>query len=79
MDRMQTTPITAAAVRSALLARIDAYQKATGKSDSAIGKDMLNDDRFVKRIRAGGGFTLATFQKATEWLDAHSADVEKVA
>lgn len=67
---MQTTSITADTVRTALLARIDAYRAATGKSDSAVGKEALNDDKFVKRIREGGGFNVNTYQRVIDWLEA---------
>lgn len=67
---MSTNPITAEQVRAALLKRIDAYMAATGKSESSVGKDALNDDRFVARIREGGNFTVKTYQKAIDWLDA---------
>lgn len=72
MTPMSTQPITAETVRSALIARIDEYQAATGKSDSAFGKEVLNDDRFVKRVRNGAGFNLKTYQRVIDWLDAHA-------
>lgn len=65
---MSTEPITADDVRNALLARIDAYQSATGKSDSAVGKEAMKDDKWVKRIRAGGSFNLTTYQRVMDWL-----------
>lgn len=73
MAAMKTEPITADTVRNALLARIDEYQTATGKSDSAVGKDALNDDKWVKRIRAGASFNISTYQRVLDWLDAQEA------
>lgn len=70
---MSTEPITADTFRSALLNRIEAYQKATGKSDSAFGKEVLNDDKWLKRIRSGAGFHLKTYQRVQDWLDAQPA------
>lgn len=67
---MSTKSITAEQVRASLLKRIDAYKEATGKSDSAVGKDCMNDDKWVKRIRAGGSFNLTTYQRILDWLDA---------
>lgn len=67
---MLQNQITAETVRNALLARIDAYKLASGKSDSAIGKEALNDDKFVKRIRDGNGFNVNTLQKVIDWIDA---------
>ena len=70
---MLQNQITAETVRSALLARIDAYKLASGKSDSAIGKEALNDDKFVKRIREGSGFNVNTIQRVIDWIDAQDA------
>lgn len=70
---MDTTQITADQVRQSLLAAIDAYKTATGKSDSAVGKDAMNDDKWVKRIRAGGSFNLGTYQRVMDWLEAQRA------
>lgn len=66
---MDTTNITAEQVRTALIKRIDAYIASTGKSDSSVGKDAINDDKFVARVRQGGNFTLKTYQKLSDWLD----------
>lgn len=67
---MSTSNITADQVRTALIARIDAYTSISGKSDSSVGKEAINDDKFVARIRKGGNFTLSTYQKVSDWLDA---------
>lgn len=67
---MSTKHITADQVRASLIERIDAYKAASGKSDSAVGKEAMNDDKWVKRIRAGGSFNLATYQKVMDWLAA---------
>lgn len=74
---MNTHSITAETVRGALLARIDTYKSLTGKSDSAVGKDALNDDKFVKRIRDGGGFNVNTYQRMIDWLDAQQPAAPK--
>lgn len=63
-------PITADQVRSALLQRIDAFLVKTKMSASAFGKEAVKDDRFVSRIRNGGNFTVDTYQKVIDWLDA---------
>ncbi len=53
---------------TSLIARIDAYLAASGSSESAIGRDAVNDDRFVTRLRATGNCTFKTYQKIDEWL-----------
>ena len=66
----ERTDITAEQVRAALIQRIDAFLKLSGMSASALGKEAVKDDRFVKRIRDGGNFTVDTYQKVMDWLDA---------
>ena len=73
LANMLQNQITAETVRNSLLARIDAYKLASGKSDSAIGKEALKDDKFVKRIRDGNGFNVNTLQKVIDWIDAQEA------
>lgn len=70
---MNTTSITAEAVRETLIQRIDAFIAATGKSDSFVGKEAVKDDRFVSRIRRGGNFTIETYQRVIDWLDGQQA------
>lgn len=57
-------------MRDTLIQRIDAFKSKTGKSDSSIGKEAVKDDRFVSRIRNGGNFTVETYQRVIDWLDA---------
>ncbi len=66
---MSTSTITANQVRAALLQRIDGFLIKTGMSASTLGKSAVADDRFVKRIRDGGNFTVETYQKVMDWLD----------
>lgn len=61
--------ITADQVRAALLARIDAFITASGRSASWVGKQAVQDDRFVSRIRSGGNFSLQIYQRVMDWLD----------
>jgi hypothetical protein len=62
--------ITAEAVRSALLARATAFSEARNVSFSKIGKESIRDDRFLARVRAGENFTIDTYQRVIDWLDA---------
>lgn len=70
---MDASPITADQVRAALLKRVDAFLVRTGTSPSAFGKQVVSDDRFVKRIRDGGNFTIETYQRVIDWIDAQEA------
>lgn len=65
--------LTADAIRRNLLSRAEAYAKARNTSFSAIGKESISDDRFLARVAAGGNFTLATYQRVIDWLDAQEA------
>lgn len=67
---MSTSTLTADHVRAELIARIDGYLTSSGMSASAFGRDAVKDDRFVKRIRDGGNFTVEMYQRVIDWIDA---------
>lgn len=70
---MCSPTITADQVRTILLQRVDRFLERTGTSASAFGKLVVNDDRFVKRIRDGGNFTIETYQRVIDWVDQQEA------
>ena len=75
---MQTqADITADDVRQNLMSRATAYCEARKTSFSAIGKAAIGDDRFLARVNAGGNFTLDTYQRVIDWLDAAEAAAKK--
>lgn len=57
-----------------MLSGVDRYRAATGKSDSFVGREAINDDKFIGRIRSGGNFTVETYQRVMNWLAAQSED-----
>lgn len=65
--------LTADTIRQHLLNRARAYATANGTSFSAIGKEAISDDRFLARVERGDNFTLATYQRVIDWLDAKEA------
>lgn len=65
--------ITADAVRKNLISRATSYCEARNTSFSAIGKAAISDDRFLARVKAGGNFTLDTYKRVIDWLDAAEA------
>lgn len=69
--------ITADAVRQNLISRARAFCEARKTSFSAIGKAAISDDRFLARVDAGGNFTLDTYQRVINWLDAAEAAAKK--
>lgn len=62
--------ITSDFIRASMLKRIDGYLASTGRKDSFVGREALNDDKFVSRVRAGGNFTIDTMQRVIDWLDS---------
>lgn len=62
--------ITADSIRRNLISRARAFCEARKTSFSAIGKAAISDDRFLARVDAGGNFTLDTYQRVIDWMDA---------
>ena len=62
--------ITAEAVRETLLSRAEAFCEAHKFSLSRIGDEAINDSKFLARVKAGDNFTIKTYQKVIDWLDA---------
>ncbi|PKR88399.1 hypothetical protein CXZ10_15390 [Pleomorphomonas diazotrophica] len=48
---------------TALLSRIECYCAARGISESTFGRYVVNDGKFVARIRSGGSMTLKTLER----------------
>jgi len=67
---MPRNHITAEQVRSHLLERVDAYQAKVAVTDATIGTKAVGDHKILGRIRAGENFTLKTYQRLIDWLDA---------
>ncbi len=53
-----------------LLSRIAAHCAARGITESTFGKYVVNDGKFVARLRAGGSMTLRTFERVETALAA---------
>lgn len=70
---MPKIAITEKAIRDNLLKRATAFCKAHGYSFSRVGLEALGDDTFLLRVRNGGNFTLRTYQRVIDWLDAQEA------
>jgi hypothetical protein len=70
---MPKTAITETAIRDNLLKRAEAFCKARRYSLSRIGAEALKDDTFLLRVQNGGNFTLRTYQRVIDWLDAQEA------
>lgn len=37
-------------------------------SEARLGTLLVNDGKFLRRVRAGGGFTIATYERCLDWF-----------
>lgn len=65
--------ITETQVRLYLLNRASIFCREHKTSFSAIGMKAIGDSKFLSRVKAGLGFTVDTYQRVVEWLDAQEA------
>jgi hypothetical protein len=70
---VETLEITAEAVRQNLLARVSAFRDRSGCSLSYIGEQALRDSKFIANVQRGDNFTIKTYQRVIDWLDAEEA------
>lgn len=66
----ETLDLSAARVRQHLLERANVYIKREKSSLSFISQQAVNDSKCLSRIRDGGNFTVETYQRVIDWLDA---------
>lgn len=62
--------ISADTVREHLLTRARAFREAHKTSFSAIGDAAIKDSKFLANVEKGANFTLNTYQRVIDWLDA---------
>lgn len=67
--------ITAETVRRALLDRATAFSTARNFSFSRIGEEAIKDSKFLARVQAGDNFTIKTYQRVIDWIDAKEAEI----
>lgn len=60
-------------LRSQLLEKAAAVCAAKKISEETIGLRALKDNTFFKRMRNGSGFTIKTFDRLMDWMDAELA------
>lgn len=58
-------------LRQQLIDLADAYASASGCSLQAIGREVMRDGSFFRRMRAGDGFTVKTFDRVIVWFFAN--------
>jgi hypothetical protein len=64
--------------RSTLLAEIDAFLRDANLSERAFSIAVYGDHRFVKRLRSGRSITLASIEKAEEFIAGHRGSAGQV-
>lgn len=57
-----------------LLSEIEAYIGQRQMSDTAFGKAVFNDGKFVTQLRQGRDITTRTMMKARQYMLDHPAD-----
>jgi len=67
------TPITDEAIRAHLIARARAYADRTKCSFSFISEEAVKDSKFLANAERGANFTIKTYQRVIDWLDAAEA------
>jgi hypothetical protein len=70
-----TIAITDAAIRENLLKRAKAYAAKSGCSLSFISKQAVGDDKFLRNAERGSNFTINTYQRVIDWIDAAEAAI----
>jgi len=58
-------------IRDALVRRAETFTRLTGISRSEIGKRAINDGAFISQVGEGRNFTVGSYQRVMNWLDAH--------
>lgn len=58
-------------IRQALVSRADQFCEITGRTRSEIGKSAINDGAFISRAADGRNFTMDTYRRVMDWLDAN--------
>lgn len=68
---LESSDITEDAIRRHLLARVNAFRERTGMSLSRISDEAVNDSKFLANVQRGDNFTIRTYQRVIDWLDAN--------
>jgi hypothetical protein len=51
-----------------LLEQIDKYCRLTGRAESGVGKEVMNDTKIIDRLREGSDCVTGTILKFEKWL-----------
>lgn len=65
------------AIRQSLLRRAEIFRAETKISFSRISEDAVKDSKFLARVANGGNFTISTYQRVMDWLDAAEREIAR--
>lgn len=65
---------TGADIRAVLLWRAARFTEITGVAPAAIAKRSVNDPALLAQVARGRNFTVQTYQRVMDWLDANWPD-----
>lgn len=66
--------VRAMSTRESLLSEIDGFLSATGIAETTFGLKVVNDGKFVGRLRAGGDVTGGTVDRVRAFIARHQTD-----
>lgn len=62
-----------------LIAEIEAYAKGAKLAETTFGRLAVNDGKFVGRLRAGKGVTVAVIERARAYMRDHPIEAGQAA
>ena len=60
-------------IKTALIARAEAFASTQRISLSTIGLRAVNDGKFFAQVKSGRGFNINTYQRVIDWLEQAEA------
>ena len=79
--RKKPTPqtIPSQVIRDTLIERARAFVETKKSSFSAIGLGAVNDSKILSRVANGENFSVKTYQRVIDWMDAQEASERETA
>ena len=59
-------------IRAALISRMDAYCEKANIAASSVCALVMNDTSFMRKVKHGKNFTVASYQRLMDFLDEHA-------
>ena len=73
-QKIKVTDSASETLRARMLAHARSYAKTRDLTMNALGRLILNDQRFFDEIAAGRDFRVGTYDTVMEWFDRHWTD-----